>query len=237
MLNKAWVDSRRAILLLAMLLAASLRTSAASAQTSTESTESSSGLWLGGSLAINQPRASKQLSRGWERVGHLGLGTGVVVSAGYDAPRFGFGLELESTNTHVGDRPGRNLAVAALLRIRSPWQPSRSWPARISAGYVRYGLGGSFILPSELPTGYFHAEPSALAGGERLVLLGNGLRVGIEARHALSSRTAVAIGIGGDLAHFGSATYQHTDQTLTNSGWGVVPHLAVGFVVARSHHP
>jgi hypothetical protein len=236
MLKKARIVSRRAVLLPLMLLVAVLHTAVASAQEPTGSPMSSGGLWIGASLVINQPWASEQLARGWERVGQLGLGSGIAVSAGYDASQFGFGLELESTSTHLGDRPGRNLAAAALLRVRSPWQPSRSWPAHISAGYVRFGLGGAYVLPSELPMGYFHTEPSPLAGGERLILLGNGVRLGVDAKHALSTRTAISIGLGGDVVQFGSATYQHTDQTLTSSGWAVIPRLAVGFAVTRGHH-
>lgn len=197
----------------------------------------SEGFWLGGSVATNRPLVGSALAQGWERVGQLGVGIGASLSAGYDAVRIGFGLEYESTNAHIGSRPGRNTAAAVLLRLPSPWQPVQSWPARLTAGYVRYGLGGAYVMPSELPTGYFHSEPSQFPDGERLVLLGNGLRLGIEGKHALSDATAVTIALGGDVVQFGSATYQHVDQTLTNSGWSVIPRLAVGFVVGRSHRP
>ena len=228
---------RKGGLLSALFLVAAMHTSVVSAQELVEQSPPNRGFWFGGGIVINQPWASQQLARGWERVGDFGMGTGAHLSTGYDAPRLGFSLELESTNTHLGDRPGRNFALAAVLQVPSPWQPSQSWPARISAGYVRYGLGGAYVLPSELPTGYFHSEPSSFADGERLVLLGNGFRMGIEARHPISSRTALVVGIDGDLVHFGSATYQHMDQTLTQSGWGAIPRLALGFVVGRGHRP
>lgn len=228
---------RRGLLWLTMIIVASIHASVASAQESAEHSPPAHGFWLGAGVGINQPLVSQQLARGWQSVGDLGVGTGAHLSAGYDASRFAFSLELESTNTHVGDRPGRNLALAAVLQVASPWQPSQGWPARISAGYVRYGLGGAYVLPSEIPAGYFHSEPSSFADGERLMLLGNGFRMGVEARHSIGSRTALTFGIAGDVVHFGSATYQHVDQTLTESGWGVIPRLAVGFVVGRGHRP
>lgn len=210
---------------------------AASAQVPGDGSLPNEAFWLGASVAANRPLVSSALAQGWERIGRLGVGIGAALSAGYDASRIGFGLEFESTNTHIGSRPGRNIAAAVLLRLPSPWQPVASWPARLTAGYVRYGLGGAYVMPSELPAGYFHSEPSQFAYGERLMLLGNGLRLGIEGKRALSERSAVTIALGGDVVQFGSATYQHVDQTLTNSGWSVIPRLAVGFVVGRGHRP
>jgi hypothetical protein len=61
--------------------------------------------------------------------------------------------------------------------------------------------------------------------------------MGVEARHSISSRTALTLGLDGDVVHFGSATYQHVDQTLTESGWAVIPRLTLGFVVDRGHRP
>jgi hypothetical protein len=228
---------RASLLTAAVLLLTLSIAPAISAQVPGDGSLPNEGFWLGASVAANRPLVSSALAQGWERVGQLGVGIGAALSAGYDASRVGFGLEFESTNAHIGSRPGRNVAAAVVLRLTSPWQPLQSWPARLTAGYVRYGLGGAYVMPSELPAGYFHSEPSPFPDGERLMLLGNGLRLGIEGKHALSERSAVTIALGGDMVQFGSATYQHVDQTLTRSGWSVIPRLAVGFVVGRGLRP
>ena len=39
------------------------------------------------------------------------------------------------------------------------------------------------------------------------------------------------ISIGADAVHFGAASYQHLDQTLTRPAWGILPRAAIAFVV------
>ena len=63
------------------------------------------------------------------------------------------------------------------------------------------------------------------------MLLGNGVRLGLSSDHALSFRTGIVVTVGADVVRVGSATYQHFDWTLREPGWGVMPRLAVGFVV------
>ena len=204
---------------------------AASGQSEREVAPLATGPWLSASAVIGRALLDQNSARGWERVGDFGLSVGAALSAGYDVRRVGLALELEATNVRVGSRPGGNLALAALVRAPAPWQPFSSRQTHLAAGYVRYGLGGAFVLPAELPAGYFHSIPSPFADDSRLMLVGNGVRLGFSSDHAFSPRSGLVVSIGTDIVHFGTATYQHLDQTLSEPGWGVMPRLAVGLIV------
>lgn len=192
----------------------------ASAQGATDAVPPLIGFSVSGSVVAGRAVVDRDLARGWERVGDFGPSIGAALTAGYDLRRLGFALELESTNMRVGGRSGGNLAAAALVRMPSPWQPFGDWQSRLEAGCVRYGLGGAYVLPDKLPAGYLHDVPSPIADDPRLMLLGNGVRLGFSSDHALSFRTGIVVTVGADVVRFGSADLPTRRLDAQRAGMG-----------------
>jgi hypothetical protein len=187
------------------------------------------GLWLGGGAIVGGSVLDQYSARPWERIGSFGPSIGVGLSLGYDAQRLGAAVDVDVTGVRAGDRTGANIALAALLRWAPLWQPLSGMQSRIAVGYVRYQFGGTRIAPSELPPTLFRSGTPSLASQDpRLYLLGNGMRAGVTAAHEFGPRTSLMFGVGADVVYFDTATYQSSDLSLAQAGWGVMPRVTLG---------
>lgn len=185
------------------------------------------GFRLGAALSARKPYLATGSERVYRGVGAIGAGVGLDVVVGYDGQRLGASLATELAQGTVGGRDAPSLAVAALLHWRVA-RPVAGWRAALATGFVRHGLASVEAAPREVPPevgGMSH--PGAYAP-ERLALLGNAVRFGVDAERSVSRRAALTVSVAADVAHFGSALYAGSQSSLREPGWSVIPRVALG---------
>jgi hypothetical protein len=189
------------------------------------------GFWLETSALIGAAILDENATRPWTNVGRVGPSLGLAGSVGVDGARLGISAGAEVASMRIGDRRGSNLAASATIRWAIPREPLPGWQSRIAAGYVRYGFGGAMVTPAELPPNVFRSAASLPISSldARLRVVGDGVRTELSAERVWNRRTRIVMGVGADVVHFTSATYQYYDESLTSPGWGVLPRITLGF--------
>jgi len=191
--------------------------------------DSTSGLWLSAGALIGGTLLDGNTSRTWSGVGDPGPGVGGAFAAGLDVGRYGAAVGLEAAMLKVGDRRASSVALAATLRWWPPLRRVSNWEPMFELGYVRFGLGGTRVLPAEVPADLFRSGTQVPKGpDDNMRLLGNGLRVGMTVEHRFLAGSLLMLGLGADVVHFDAATYQGLDQSLTRPGWGIAPRTILG---------
>lgn len=191
--------------------------------------DSTSGLWLSAGMLVGGTLLDGNTGRTWSSVGAPGPGVGGAFAAGLDVGRFGAALGLEAATLEVGDQRGSSMAVAATLRWWPPQRRVAAWEPMIELGYVRFGVGGTRVLPAEVPPELFTSGAQRQQGpDDDLSLHGNGIRLGVAVEHKWIAGSLLMLGFGADAVHFSAATYQGSRQSLTRPGWGMVPRTILG---------
>lgn len=165
----------------------------------------------------------------WDEAGGLGTAPGFMYGLGYDARRFGISLGLDVAAAHPEDREGGALTLLVLLH----WRPDRTfagdWRPRLSAGYVRTGVGST--LPGSTIT--LQSEGRILSEtelpGPDVATLGHGARLGAAAERALSGESlSWFVSASVDLLTFRRLEVDGLEQALADPGWSLWPRLSVG---------
>ena len=204
-----------------------LGTRPASAQKQME--DSTSGPWLSVGALVGGTLLDGNTSRTWASVGDPGPGVGGAFAAGLDVRRVGVAVGLEAATLQVGDRRASSMAMAATLRFWPPRQRASRWEPMIEVGYVRFGFGGAHVSPSDVPPDLFASGAQRQQGSDdNMRLHGNGIRVGMAVEHKWIRGSLLMLGLGADFVHFGAATYQGNEQSLTRPGWGITPRTVLG---------
>jgi hypothetical protein len=199
----------------------------ASAQAQKE--DSTSGPWLSVGALVGGTLLDGNTSRTWASVGDAGPSVGGAFAAGLDIQRVGVAVGLEAATLEVGDRRASSMAVAATLRFWPPRQRGSRWEPMIELGYVRFGLGGAHVSPAEVPPDLFTSGAQRQQGpDDNMRLHGNGIRLGMAVEHKWVAGSLLMLGLGADVVHFGAATYQGNEQSLTRPGWGITPRTMLG---------
>jgi len=187
------------------------------------------GAWVGVGMLTGGAVLDANASRGWEQVGHPGPSVGGALALGYDGTRLGAALGGELAVLTVGGRSGSSFALAATLRYRLPKRPASRWQPMAEIGYLQLGFGSARVTEAELPAGLFK---SGVQGDQPtsndLSLHGKGIRLGVSVERSWRLGTNLVLGLGADAVHFESATYEGTDKSLSNTGWGVMPRMLLG---------
>lgn len=211
------------------VVVACLALSVRSVSAQDQKVDSTSGLWLSAGALVGGTFLDGNTSRTWASVGDPGPGLGGTLAAGLDVGRYGAALGLEAATLEVGDRRASSIALAATLRWWPPRRHVSSWEPMIELGYVRFGLGGTRVPPADVPTDLFRSgAPRQQGPDDNLRLHGNGVRVGMTVEHRFVAGSLLMLGLGADVVHFGAATYQGIEQSLSRPGWGINPRTMLG---------
>jgi hypothetical protein len=186
-------------------------------------------LWVGVALLSGDAHLDGNASRGWQQVGNPGPSLGASVALGFDTQHLGGALGAEAATLKVGRRSGSSMALAATLRWRVAKRRTTQWQTMGEIGYVRLGFGSVRVSEAELPSGLFkNGVQGDVAGDNDLSLHGNGIRLGTSLERPWRLRTKLVFGIGVDVVHFDAATYEGSDKSLSNPGWGAIPRIFLG---------
>src|SRR5690349_13174796 len=146
--------------------------------------DSTSGLWLSAGMLVGGALLDGNTARTWSNVGAPGPGVGGAFAGGLDVGRFGAAVGLEAATLEVGGQRGSSFALAATLRWWLPQRRVAAWEPMIELGYVRFGVGGTRVLPAEVPPELFASGAQRQQGpDDDLSLHGNGIRLGLAVEH------------------------------------------------------
>lgn len=182
---------------------------------------------------LGHPAIGGDAGRIWDVLGGLGLAQGMALTIGYDARRFGVSAALDLADPRLEDREGAGIALVALLHWRPGWSLPGGWRPRLSAGYVRQGIGSDFE-EGEFPRDVTLVEPtdSEIAAGGSALTLGDGVRLTAGAERALAGTwLGWSVAASVDVLTFRQVMFRDLAYSLRETGWSVWPRLWVGLHV------